>query len=918
MGWNRLRSLGLLTTLAALGCTPARPAPPGPSAPEDRAIATFIGEADLQRGTLSVTEVRPTARLALVAIPDARPGTRRPGTVELSTAPATVREVPGGCGTVNDFEGEITLRSYFAGATLQNVHAELLTMTPSGYEGCNSDPAPQGLSAVNGLWSYGTVAAAGAAGDAVTRLWKFKLPSNTTNFTFTGRVVADGLPTPCAGLTGLPGLPATLLPAVSLSVPQRLAIADLNADGRLDVAVAYTGTSSTSVAVMLGAGNGTFLAPTTYTVGTNPQGIAVGDVNQDGKLDVVTANQSSSTVSVLLGNGDGTLQPATNRSTGASSSPGSVAVADLGGDGYPEVVVGLNAGGLAILPNAAGVLGTPVAYAGNSSPWVLLVADLNGDGRPDIAQTSTTMKLSVRLNDGSGAFPAKVEYGVPGLGPNVTDLRAADVTGDGRPDLVLANAYQVAAADPTLVAVFPSAGAGTFGAPVTTSVAGTVRALAALDLTGDGRTDLAVSVDSLGTVSLLANDGAGGLLPESSFPAVPGPYAMAAGDFTGDGRPDLLVVSDTQRLAAVLRNAGGGTFPARSAATTGATVDSTPVAVAVADLDGDWRPDALVIYNDAPAATYRLAVRLGNGDGTFGAPTEYPLASPVASLAVADLDRDGWVDVAVLNGPTVSVFAGGPGGVLAGPTTYAVDGSGLAGEVAIADLDGNGFPDLVVANGGRAQIYAFLNLGDGTFPATPVTYASSGVVPNRLVAADFSHDGWPDVVASGGGTLIRFRNAGNGTLVNVGAVFLARTPVDLAAADLDGDGWPDLAVADFGAQRGLGVLLNARTAGAVAFAAGVAYPIPSGALKAVAAGDVDGDGDVDLVVATTAGTAGLYANAGNGTLQAMTHYPFTLPGAVDVALADLTRDFRLDAVFVESRPLATPGRIVSAVGTCLP
>jgi DNA-binding beta-propeller fold protein YncE len=119
------------------------------------------------------------------------------------------------------------------------------------------------------------------------------------------------------------------------SSPMSQAVGDLNGDGRADLVVANE--ASNTVSVLLGNGDGTFQPRTDYAAGTNPLGIAVGDFNGDGKVDLVTANFGSKGVSLLLGNGDGTFQPRTD--IALSTTPVSLAVADLNGDGKLDLAV---------------------------------------------------------------------------------------------------------------------------------------------------------------------------------------------------------------------------------------------------------------------------------------------------------------------------------------------------------------------------------------------------------------------------------------------------------------------------------------------------------------------------------------------------------------------------------------------------
>src|SRR6267143_783252 len=137
-----------------------------------------------------------------------------------------------------------------------------------------------------------------------------------------------------------------------------VAIADLNADGKLDLAV----TGSSSVSVLLGNGDGTFGAKTDFTTGPGPASVAIGDLNADGKLDLAVANYSSTSVSVLLGNGDGTFGPKTDFATGPF--PVSVAIGDLNADGKLDLAVAnLNSSTVSVLlGNGDGTFGAKTDF----------------------------------------------------------------------------------------------------------------------------------------------------------------------------------------------------------------------------------------------------------------------------------------------------------------------------------------------------------------------------------------------------------------------------------------------------------------------------------------------------------------------------------------------------------------------------
>src|SRR5207253_1043747 len=115
-----------------------------------------------------------------------------------------------------------------------------------------------------------------------------------------------------------------------------VAIADVNGDGRPDIVTANADSTDHDVSVVIGDGEGTFQAQRRFPVGSSPESVAIADVNGDGRLDIVTSNRTSNDVSVLLGNGDGTFQ--TQKRFIVGTNPESVAIADVNGDGRPDIV----------------------------------------------------------------------------------------------------------------------------------------------------------------------------------------------------------------------------------------------------------------------------------------------------------------------------------------------------------------------------------------------------------------------------------------------------------------------------------------------------------------------------------------------------------------------------------------------------
>ncbi|MBX3002246.1 MAG: VCBS repeat-containing protein [Caldilineaceae bacterium] len=218
--------------------------------------------------------------------------------------------------------------------------------------------------------------------------------------------------------------------------PTSVAVADLNKDGKLDLAVTNWGNTN-SVSVLLGAGNGAFQAAVDYAAGNGPYFVTVGEFNGDNILDLAVANfrynDVESTVSILLGNGNGAFAPPTN--IGVGSQPASVAVADFNGDTLSDLAVGdFSSGRVSILVgNGDGSFQSFDNY-GASSPGSVVVADFNDDTFIDLAVAGGSL-LTVRMGNGNAVFGSPIFYSVE---ETLGGALVADFNGDQRPDLAIA------------------------------------------------------------------------------------------------------------------------------------------------------------------------------------------------------------------------------------------------------------------------------------------------------------------------------------------------------------------------------------------------------------------------------------------------------------------------------------------------
>ena len=422
-----------------------------------------------------------------------------------------------------------------------------------------------------------------------------------------------------------------------------------------------------------------FLPAAIYSSGEpETDSVAVADVNDDGKPDIVLANFISGLVSVLLGNGDGTFQTAVTYGSGGIN-PMSVAIADVNGDGKPDIVVAnLNSGSVGVLlGNGDGTFRPALTFGAGTRTMSVAVADVNGDGKPDIVVADQDGYVGVLLGNGDGTFLPIVIYGAGGA--YTTWVAVADVNGDGKPDIVVAN-------EDGYVGVLLGNGNGTFRAAVTY--------------------------------------GSGGGSPDS----------VAIADLNGDGKPDIVVANYWSSVGVLLGN-GDGTFQPAVIYSSGSLGVIGPVSVTVADLNDDGKPDLLVtnLFTDWPSdENGTVGVLLGNGDGTFQPAVTYSSGATFAeSLAVSDVNGDGKPDIVVANAGVVGVLLNNYG---APPTS-----TSLASNVNPANLNQQVTYTVTVAGEFGGALNGAVTFQDGTRAIATVILANNQATYNTSYKTISTH-----------------------------------------------------------------------------------------------------------------------------------------------------------------------------------
>lgn len=577
---------------------------------------------------------------------------------------------------------------------------------------------------------------------------------------------------------------------------------------------------------------------------TNIQGplrVIAFDADGDGREDLLASSPSHG---VMVGRNEGGVYGTFSTIAPPGPDQNVVGPLDMDGDGRLDLVTWTDAQvGLMWARNLGGGAFDPPTPVWNAAADVVdaTITDLDGDGDEDIV---------VITDDWPVRVVAAVNIGVPGgmrelvitdtldTGGEGRFVRAADLTGDGLPEIFALLSWRAYRID--------GASGVTFGAPVSSTAPVNYngsRGMLFSDVDGDGDQDMF----EYNAPRWWINDGAGGLVPEPELALTDAIWIADKGDMDGDGLEDIVFNHSNFRQGGWFRNDGTGQTPYTSVAT---LFMRRQVVWDVEPLDEDGDGDSEIVVLASGSSQLQLYDNVA-GEATSRASTD--VGEQVYRAASGDVNGDGIPDLVTDGFQSVRVWLGTPSGSYqpAPPLTGAFES--YAYGTAPADVDGDGVPDLVTAMAGgsifdQCSIQWRRGNGDGTFGAPALVTPPFLDAVRELRTADIDGDGRTDVMGrTWDRRLLAWRNTGGGTFAPMTLVGGAASVEDYALGDLDGDGDLDVVVSGRPAGPGVIEVYETTPAGPV----GPVATAPLIAKEGIHTGDVNGDGTPDVLLQVT-------------------------------------------------------------------
>ncbi len=712
------------------------------------------------------------------------------------------------------------------------------------------------------------------------------------------------------------------------AVPIAVAIGDLNFDGRSDLVALTKNIPAGELLVFFQSKTGEIPSSPSMRLpaGVNPVALAVANVAGDGRDDILVVDTGASFLLIYIQSPPGEEVPFKLESFPTQDQPVAVAGGDLNGDGRSDVIVaneGDNTLSLFLQDEKGALVRAGEPISGLSKPSAIAIGRLNDDELNDVVVTNAglhTASVYLQVVDPETLVHSLLNVATPGL---ITDLNGfpaslalGDLEGDGRLDLVVANQNS------GTLRIFFQEKFENPGANVTIRAGPASRpvSVAIEDVDGDSHGDIVVADERMDTVNVFLNDGLGGFPdahPHITFASgktgpglpLPKPTRLALGDLNGDGRPDLAVANGGNgEVSIYLRNSGGDLLAASERQL---RTELRPSAVAIGDVNSDGQNDVVVVNRHSNSAGVYYQDPLGR-EGGENLPDRPNLSlttvpQPI-QVALGDLNGDGQNDLVVTSGssPTLSIFRQGPSGGLPQAESQRIETNGDPSAAAIGDLNGDGRNDLVVALGSSSRADVYFQTENREIPPEPSRELPAGVFPAAAAIGDLNGDGRNDLALSNelSSTITVYLQSSERELVARQQPLIAEQgghPAALTIGDVNGDGREDLLVANL-KLNSVGVYFQD---GGGNLSTGPDRILASERDRSpisLSVGDLDGDGRNDVVVVYESSKAvGLFLQrAAGGLPSSPTRRQALTFGISAAALGDLDGNGRKEVLLVNA------------------
>jgi len=713
----------------------------------------------------------------------------------------------------------------------------------------------------------------------------------------------------------------TTTTSVTAPAPEAAQLADLDGDSDLDAVIA-NGNFNSGFSVMLNNGNGRFGTPVQYTTGFASWDIVVADFTGDSIPDVVVSNTGTnwngSSVSLFPGNGNGTFGTKTNYSVG--NGPVGVASGDFNLDGYMDLAVANNGGfgsgtTVSILTNnMSGGFNAAVTIPGGAAPYKIAAGLIDSDSLPDIVVANEQEIITLLHNTGSGFVNTTYIMQSMQINNLYASIQLADIDNDQDLDVFYSSFGT------QQISLRRNLGNGTLDSAqmiVMDFWYGGASSFEVVDLNGDGFKDIVAAASSGSTgdgYRIVFNQGNGTFGTETLGSAGQYTFVILAGDADLDGDTDILTVDNYSNELTVHPNNGTGQFPSPVLFSTGFPSISNKLEAADIDNDGDL--DIATSANSRTAINVPVAASINNGNGTFAPAINYSGFIGGVGVKLRDINNDNYADLIFASGINSAPYdfytaLNNGNGTFTALQQWSMNSCGW-NDLDVADMDNDGDLDVILTEWlgcpgvpfSGSRIFISYNQGGGNFSSPTIKVVNP--FPGPIAICDFNEDGFLDI-ATGQSTSVDISlNDGTGDLLAPASFQMSQSPFDILATDLNNDGHVDIASCNYGSNPGdynLTVRLgNGNGSFQNVQLIDAAYSPDLANVSGITAADVDNDGDIDLIVSQNASNdMSIYLNDGNGVFsydhRLCVYYGFSSPW-----FADFTGDGIKDLAGLVSLP----------------